>query len=148
MLTLLPWGVGERVSFKKLRRVWEITFYNSIVHCSHDTNLGQVTVLLSRQTVHFRANIAILKKDYLGYKKSWGEGKGKGGVASRTAPLFTREHGRYCFINYFQENMRGQRGTLPVHALWYVIVTKVIYRLAHKRKYVFRDVSIKTKVSA
>ena len=29
-----------------------------------------------------------------------------------------------------------------------VIVTKVIYRSAHKRVYVFRDVRIKTKVSA
>ena len=28
------------------------------------------------------------------------------------------------------------------------VVTKVIYRLAHKRKCVFRDVRIKTKVSA
>ena len=48
----------------------------------------------------------------------------------------------------YQENMRGQRGTLPVHTLWYVIVTKVIYRLVHKQKCVFRDVRIKTKVSA
>ena len=27
----------------------------------------------------------------------------------------------------YQENMRGQRGTLPVMGLRYVIVTKVIY---------------------
>ena len=42
---------------------------------------------------------------------------------------------------------RGERGTLPVYALWYVIVTKVIYRLAHKRKCVLRDVRIKTTLS-
>ena len=42
--------------------------------------------------------------------------------------------------------MRGQRGTLPVHVLRYVIVTKVIYRLAHKQKSVFRDVRIKTNL--
>ena len=47
-----------------------------------------------------------------------------------------------------QENMRGQKGTLPVYALWYVTVTKVIYRLAHKRKCVFRDVRIKTTLSS
>ena len=47
-----------------------------------------------------------------------------------------------------QENMRGQRGSLPVMGLGYVIVTKAIYRLAHKRKCVFRDVYINTKVSA
>ena len=47
-----------------------------------------------------------------------------------------------------QENMRGQRGTLPVMGLRYVTATKVIYRLAHKRKCVFRDVRIKTEVSA
>ena len=45
-----------------------------------------------------------------------------------------------------QENMRGQRGRIPVMGL--VIVTKVIYRLAHKRKCVSRDVRIKTEVSA
>ena len=59
----------------------------------------------------------------------------------------------FCTINpvahyKYQENMRRKRGTLPVMGLWYVIVTKVIYRLAHKRKCVFRDVRIKTKVSA
>ena len=42
-----------------------------------------------------------------------------------------------------QENMRGQRGTLSVHALGYVDSTKVIYRLALERKDVFRDVRIK-----
>ena len=45
-----------------------------------------------------------------------------------------------------QENMRGQRGTLPVIALWYVIVAKVIYRLAHKRKCVFRDVALRLRL--
>ena len=49
---------------------------------------------------------------------------------------------------WIQENIRGQRGTLPVIALWYVIVTKVIHRLTHKRKSVFRDVRVKTMVSA
>ena len=44
--------------------------------------------------------------------------------------------------------MREQKGTLIVYALWYVIVTKVIYRLAHKRKCVFRDVRIKTTLSS
>ena len=39
--------------------------------------------------------------------------------------------------------MRGQRGTLPNHALGYVNSTKVIYRLALERKRVFRDVRIK-----
>ena len=48
---------------------------------------------------------------------------------------------------YDQENMRGQRWTLPVHALWCVIATKVIYRLAHKRKCVFREVRIKTNLN-
>ena len=38
--------------------------------------------------------------------------------------------------------MRGQRGTLPVHASGYVNSTKVIYRLALERKGVFRDVRI------
>ena len=47
-----------------------------------------------------------------------------------------------------KKNMRGQRGTLPVMGFWYVIVTKVIYGLAYKRKCVFRDVRIKTNVSA
>ena len=53
----------------------------------------------------------------------------------------------HVIMSYIQENMRGQRGTLPVIGLWYVIVIKVIYRLAHKRKCVFWDVRIKTKVS-
>ena len=35
---------------------------------------------------------------------------------------------------------------IPVHALWDVIVTKVIYGLALKRKYVFRDVRIKANL--
>ena len=42
--------------------------------------------------------------------------------------------------------MRGQRGTLAVHALRYVDSTKVIYRLALKRKSVFRDVRIKANL--
>ena len=52
------------------------------------------------------------------------------------------------YIPLQQEKMKGQRGILPVMALRYVMVTKVIYRLARKRKCVFRDVRIKTKVSA
>ena len=40
----------------------------------------------------------------------------------------------------------GTERDTPSHR--YVIVTKVIYRLAHKRKCVFRDVRIKTKISA
>ena len=59
---------------------------------------------------------------------------------------FASPHKKSClhaWLTFNQENMRGQRGTLPVHALWYVIATKVIYRLALKRKYVFRDVRIK-----
>ena len=52
----------------------------------------------------------------------------------------------YEHTKFEQENMWGQIGTLPVMALWYV--AKVIYRLAHKRKCVFRDVRLKTKVSA
>ena len=51
-------------------------------------------------------------------------------------------------IRLGQENMRGQRGTLPVMGLRSVIVSKVTYRLVHKRKCVFQDVCIKTKVSA
>ena len=39
--------------------------------------------------------------------------------------------------------MRGQRGTLLVHALGYVNSTKVIYRLVVERKDVLRDVPIK-----
>ena len=42
-----------------------------------------------------------------------------------------------------QDKMRGQRGTLPVYALGYVNSTEVIYRLAIKRKGVFRDINIK-----
>ena len=39
-----------------------------------------------------------------------------------------------------QENMRGKKGTLPVMALWYVIV-------GSQTEVCFRDVRIKTKVS-
>ena len=39
--------------------------------------------------------------------------------------------------NFYQEKMRGQKGTLLVHALGYVNSTKVIYRLALERKGVF-----------
>ena len=45
-----------------------------------------------------------------------------------------------------QEKMKGQRGTLPVHALGYVNSKKVIYRLAFERKGVFRDVRIKANL--
>ena len=47
-------------------------------------------------------------------------------------------------------NSREHEGTerdTPSHGFVIVIVTKVIYRLAHKRKCVFRDVRINTKVS-
>ena len=42
--------------------------------------------------------------------------------------------------------MRGQRGTLPVHGLGYVISTEVIHRLALERRNVFRDVRVKAKL--
>ena len=61
--------------------------------------------------------------------------------------LWTMVSRTLSLIRVSHENMRGQRVTLLVMGLWYVIVTKVIYRLACKRKYVFRDVRIKTKVS-
>ena len=44
------------------------------------------------------------------------------------------------FISHYQKKMRGQKGTLPVHALGYVNSTKGIYRLALEQKGVFRDV--------
>ena len=50
------------------------------------------------------------------------------------------------YKSVIQEKVRGQRGTLPVHALGYVHSTKVSYRLALERKGVFRDIRIKANL--
>ena len=54
--------------------------------------------------------------------------------------------GLFAYDQINQDNMRGQRATLPVHTLWYAIASKVIYRFALKRKYFFWDVRIKANL--
>ena len=46
----------------------------------------------------------------------------------------------------FNELLSLNKRTLPVHALWCIIATKAIYRLALKQKYVFREVRAKANL--
>ena len=47
------------------------------------------------------------------------------------------------FYKFIQKNMRGQRGTLPVHALWYVITTKSYLEIGAQTEVYFPKTSAK-----